>query len=141
MSFFNMKPAHSYVLVLDQNSKDLQMLGGLLNQLRCPMVVASSADQAMAKAKQSPPSLIILSGNQQDWSQTLISRLRTIANHSGGIMIVALTDSHAPSWLRQEENPGLDGFLVKPLNGDVLTSLVQSAWARQTYMPYPGISG
>ncbi|NJO42923.1 MAG: response regulator [Cyanobacteria bacterium CRU_2_1] len=105
------------------------------------MVVASSADQAMAKAKQSPPSLIILSGNQQDWSQTLISRLRTIANHSGGIMIVALTDSHAPSWLRQEENPGLDGFLVKPLNGDVLTSLVQSAWARQTYMPYPGISG
>lgn len=127
----DMKPIQSYVLVLDQDSKNLQFLGLLLNQLRCPMEIVHSFDQAMAKVSHTPPYLIILSGNQQDWSEALIQKLRNIENHSICITIVALTDSHAPRWIHQEENPGLDGFLVKPLNSEVLSSLVQSAWARQ----------
>lgn len=97
------------------------------------MEVVSSIDQAMAKASETPPSLIILSGNQQNWSKQLIGKLRNIEKSSNCITIVALTDSHAPRWMHQEENPGLDGFLVNPLNGDVLVSLLQSAWARQAY--------
>lgn len=128
-----MKPPRNYVLVLDQDSKSLQTLGSLLNRLKCPMIVVRSVDQAMARASKAPPSLIILCGNCQDWSQKSIKELRNVANVSSCITIVALTDGHSPSWLHQEENPGLDGFLVKPLNGDVLTSLLQSAWARQTY--------
>jgi AmiR/NasT family two-component response regulator len=61
-----------------------------------------------------------------------VNQFRSLAD-TCGITIVALTDVHAPSWLRQEENPGLDGFLVKPLNRDILSSLVQSAWIRQAY--------
>jgi DNA-binding NarL/FixJ family response regulator len=96
------------------------------------MVVASSPDQAMARAVQAPPYLLILAGSQRSWSKALVHDFRNIAS-TCGITIVALTDFHAPSWLRQDENPGVDGFLVKPLNRDVLVSLVQSAWARQTY--------
>lgn len=128
-----MKSSQSYVLVLDQDSRHLQVLGTLLHQLKYPMVVVRSVDQAMAKASQMPPSLIILSGNQQSWSQTSIEKLRNVANRSNNITIVALTDFHSPSWLRQEENPGLDGFLVTPLNSEVLSSLLQSAWVRQVY--------
>lgn len=125
-----MKLPQAYVLVLDQQSTDLQMLQALLRHLRCSVVVATSEDQAVARASQTPPCLVILSGNRQNWSQSLVSKLRHLTTTSGAT-IVALTDFHAPSWLPQEENPGLDGYLVKPLNGDVLTSLVQSAWARQ----------
>ncbi|MBF2000236.1 MAG: hypothetical protein IGS50_20595 [Synechococcales cyanobacterium C42_A2020_086] len=121
-----------YILVLDQDSDDLQMLEALQSRVRCPLVVTSSPDQAMAKMGQSPPSLLILTGNHQSWSASFVRRLRTMAN-ACGIVIVGLTDVHAPSWLRQEDNPGLDGFLVKPLNCDILTSLLQSAWVRQTY--------
>ena len=128
-----MKTNQSYVLVLDQDSGNLQLLGFLLNQLRCPMEVVSSIDQAMARASEMPPSLIILSGNQHTWSKQLIKKLRNIEKSSNSITIVALTDSHTPRWMHQEENPGLDGFLVSPLNGDVLVSLLQSAWARQAY--------
>ncbi len=127
-----MKQTQRYVLVLGQDPRTLQMLGSLLNQLKYPMVVADSLDQAMLRASQAPPLMIILSGHQ-NWTQTLIKKLRNVANSSNKITIVALTEFHSPSWLHQDENPGVDGFLVKPLESDVLFSLLQSAWARQTY--------
>lgn len=81
--------------------------------------------------KEAPPCLLILAGGHQHWSTALVDQLRGISG-IGASTIVALTDIHAPSWLRQEDNPGIDGFLVKPLDPEVLTSLVQSAWVRQT---------
>jgi DNA-binding response OmpR family regulator len=126
-----MKYPQNYVLVLTQDADDLKILEALLNRLSCPVVIACSAEQAMTRASEGPPYLIILAGNQQNWSKALVNRFRSTGD-ACGMTIVALTERHAPSWLRQEENPGLDGFLVKPLNCDVLVSLVQSAWVRQT---------
>ncbi|MBW4517819.1 MAG: hypothetical protein KME11_21655 [Timaviella obliquedivisa GSE-PSE-MK23-08B] len=130
-----MKSPHNsqnYVLVLEQNSKDLQPLESLFHRLSCSMVVTDSPAQAVARASQVPPYLIILSGSQSAWSEELIHQFRHIADACDGT-ILALTDSHAPSWQRQEDNPGFDGFLVKPLHGDVLVSLLQSALARKSY--------
>lgn len=124
--------SHNYVLVLEQNSDDLQRLESLFQRLSCSMVVTDSADQAVATASQIPPYLIILSGSQNAWSEALIHQFRHIADACDGT-ILALTDAHAPSWQRQEDNPGFDGFLVKPLQGDVLASLLQSALARKSY--------
>lgn len=124
--------SHNYVLVLEQNSDDLQRLESLFQRLSCSMMVTNSADQAVARASQVPPYLIILSGSQNAWSEELIHQFRNIADACDGT-ILALTDSHAPSWQRQEDNPGFDGFLVKPLHGDVLVSLLQSALARKSY--------
>ena len=121
---------HNYVLVLEQNSDDVQRLESLFHRLSCSMVVTNSADQAVARASQVPPYLIILSGSQSAWSEELIHQFRHIADACDGT-ILALTDSHASSWQRQEDNPGFDGFLVKPLHGDVLVSLLQSALARK----------
>lgn len=126
-----MKLPQSCVLVLEQQPDDLLLLKTLLEGLRCPMLVAASPDQVMDRACQSHPCLVILSGNYQDWSPTLIHQLRSIKNLDR-VTIVALTDPNSPRWLRHEEHPGLDGFLVKPLNLEVVMSLVQSAWARQT---------
>lgn len=85
----------------------------------------------MRKAQQIPPCLVILAGNPYSWSHGVVHRFRSVGDRCS-MTIVGLTDFHAPSWLRQEENPGLDGFLVNPLNQDVLKSLLQSAWARQS---------
>ncbi|HEY9624732.1 MAG TPA: hypothetical protein V6C78_30680 [Crinalium sp.] len=127
-----MKSCQSYVLVLEQHPDDWQTLEMLLKPLRCSVVVTNSIDQAIAKISQEPPYLVILTGSHQNWSYTLVKALRAQAN-AVHVTIVALTDVHAPSWQYQEENPGLDGFLVKPLSRDVVTSLVQSAWARRVY--------
>jgi CheY-like chemotaxis protein len=127
-----MKSPRNYVLVLGRQSDDLLGLESLLKRLRCSVAIASSEAQAMDQVSQDPPYLVILAGNHQNWSQALVHRLRNLGKASS-ITIVALTDSHTPSWLTQEENPGFDGFLVKPISGDILSSLIHSARARQTY--------
>jgi AmiR/NasT family two-component response regulator len=126
-----MKRSHNYVLVFDQHLDDLKIIASLLEHLRCPVVMASSLEQVIATAIQAHPSLVILGGSSQNWSSALVNQLRNLTQTSA-TTIVALSDCHAPNWLPLEDNPGLDGYLVKPLSGDVLTSLVQSAWARQT---------
>ncbi|NJN85261.1 MAG: hypothetical protein HC881_01665 [Leptolyngbyaceae cyanobacterium SL_7_1] len=126
-----MKLSKSYVLVFDQQSDDLRALEMLLQPLKCPVVVTNSVDQTMAIVSQTHPSLVILVGNDQHRSHALANQLRTM-DRMGKATIVALTDFHAPRWLHQDDNSVLDGFLVKPVSGEILTSLVQSAWARQT---------
>lgn len=131
-----MTHSNGYILVLDQHSNHFRLIESLLDQTlpdhqRCHVYVADSFEQAVHRAAQFPPYLIILAGGNQSWSQTLVRRLRQAMN-TAGVTIVALTDSNAPSWFYQEDNPELDGFLVRPLNPDVLTSLVQSAMAKQS---------
>lgn len=126
-----MEQLQNYILIFDQGSDDLPLIESLLGHLRCPLVIASSLEQAIARASQAPPYLLILAG-QHEWSRSIVHQFRSLAD-TCGITIVAVTDVHAPSWPRQEDNPGVDGFLVKPLNGDILSSLVQSAWVRQNY--------
>lgn len=127
---FQMCRSTSYVLVLDQPSDDLRKLTECLSQLCCSTLVLNSADQMMETAHQVIPDLVILAG-QHHWSGTLVSQLRSLAN-TRRATIVALTDCHSPSWTRQENNPGLDGFLVKPLSNEILVSLLQSASVRQS---------
>jgi DNA-binding NarL/FixJ family response regulator len=129
---FEMQLSRSYVLVFDHQLEDAQLLGSLFDSLRCPMIVASSADQVIDRINQAPPYLLILAGNPQTLSPSLLNNLRTTAD-TFGITLLALSDCHAPSWVHQDENPGFDGFLVKPLSGDILGLLVQSARVRQTY--------
>lgn len=124
--------SQGYILLLDQPCGDRQLMQSLLSQLQCSVVTADSAEQAVVKAQQVSPYLVILMGNRHIWSQGLIDQLRE-ALKASGVTIVALTESHDPSWFYQEENPGLDGFLVKPLTGDVLTSVVQSAQVKHIY--------
>jgi DNA-binding NarL/FixJ family response regulator len=121
-----------YVLVLDQQSEDTEYLTLLLQHLRCACVVVASTDQFIDIAIQSTPYLVLVGGDPQTWSSELVEKLRQLQGsyHS---TILALSDRHAPSWLLQEENPGFDGFLVKPISGDVLTSVVESARMRHRY--------
>lgn len=94
-------------------------------------MVTDSTSHMLQVVSEAPPCLVILAGGHQHWSTAIVNQLRSITGF-GASTIVALTDIHAPTWPRQEDNPGLDGFLVKPLDREVLTSLVQSAHVRQT---------
>lgn len=125
-----MKASQGYILVVDQQSEDLQVVKSILSRLSCSVFIAESSEQAVAQARQADPYLVILSGNNPCWSKALVCRLRQTIN-TNGVTIVALTDSSNPSWSHQEDHPGLDGFLVKPLSKDVLSSLVESAIVKQ----------
>ncbi|MBD2103835.1 hypothetical protein [Leptolyngbya sp. FACHB-261] len=129
-----MKSPHKYVLLLNPPPEDLYNLTGLLDQINCPFAVASSLNQELGWNREGCPYLIILGSSDRHWSQIQIQRFRQQAAARGyrdSMVILALTESHATSWPTQDENPGFDGFLVKPLSADILASLVESAWVRQ----------
>lgn len=119
-----------YILLLGPQASDTQDVEDLLEHLQCSVAIAHSAQQALAQVRQSSPYLLIFASQQEDWSQPFINQLRDLAR-TGKSTLIALTECHAPHWLRQEDNPGFDGFLVKPLSPDILRSLVHSARLRQ----------
>jgi DNA-binding NarL/FixJ family response regulator len=120
----------SYILLLAKHPHEACGLASLLGCSNYSVAIASSEEQAVAHTAQHPPFLIILAGDHQNWSCTLLRELRSYAN-AHRITLLALTDFHAPKWMHQEENPGFDGFLVSPISTDILSSLVQSAHTRQ----------
>lgn len=127
-----MKSSQAYILVLDSPQRDAQAIDTLLKQLRCPVFVAETVDQAVAQARQGSPYLVILRGDYHKGDSNLIEQLRQTMQTTG-VTIVALTESSQPSWGHHTDQLGLDGVFVEPLNGDVLTLLVDSAMAKQAY--------
>jgi AmiR/NasT family two-component response regulator len=126
-----MESVSGYILLLAEHPRQVRVLMSLLGCSSHSVAIACSAEQAVTQVNEKPPFLIILAGDHQNWSQTLLHELRTRAS-AYPVTLVALTDFHAPRWIHQEENPGFDGFLVSPLSSEVLSSLVQSAYTRQT---------
>ncbi len=118
------------VLLLGKELEELNLLESLLDRLPCQVAIAHSEEQAVTLSGQTFPCLVILAGNDHQWSPTLVNQLR----HQGkicGVTIIAVTDCHSPSWLPQECHLGVDGYLVKPIAPDILISLVASARLRQ----------
>lgn len=121
-----MSTSHGYVLLLGCGSEEPHPVHALLRQHHCPVFVACSADQAVARIEQSSPYLMILSGSRQNWSPTLVHHLRQRVRPTG-VTIVALTEQVDLGQLPTDEHPDLDGIFVKPVSDDVLTSLLESA--------------
>ncbi len=127
-----MKFAQDYVLVLDERQRWLEKSDLPLISERCVFVVASSAEHAVEQARQAAPCLVILVGEDRTWFKDQVHALRHSTTTSA-MTIVALTESSSPNWQLEKDTLDLDGFLVKPLTDDVLTSLVQSAIIKQSY--------
>lgn len=121
-----------YVLILDEQQQLPPHSDLPLGDDRCDVFVASSFQQAVAQAKQAAPCLVILAGDDRRWVQMQVHTLRQ-STQAHQATILALTESTHPNWEPHEETPDLDGFLVKPLTTDVLTSLVQSALIKRGY--------
>ncbi|MEM9002552.1 MAG: hypothetical protein AAGE59_03385 [Cyanobacteria bacterium P01_F01_bin.86] len=127
-----MKFPQDYVLVLDEQQRRVHQSDLPLGSDRCTFVIAASAEHAVEQAKQSTPCLVILVGEDHAWFRHQVYALRH-STHATPMTIVALTESTSPNWQSEEEALDLDGFLVKPLTDDVLTSLVQSAIVKKSY--------
>lgn len=125
-----MESTSGYILLLARHPRQVRVLMSLLGCSSFSVEIACSEAQAILQASEHPPFLVILAGDHRDWSQDLLDKLREYTN-TQQTTLVALTDFHAPSWIRQEENPGFDGFLVSPISSEVLSSLVQAAYMRQ----------
>lgn len=126
-----MNRSHNYILVLSPQHSSDPVVQSLMGKIADTVFIAQSADQAVARIEQGIPYLVILSGAQQSWAPALVSRLRETVKPLV-TTIVALTQSHEPSWSPHEDHPDIDGFLVEPISQDILSLLVKSAAAKTT---------
>lgn len=124
-----MDTSEGYILLIGQQKEACFPFQFLLRQFGVSLVAVSTLDQAITHLKQRPPYLVILSGSRAHDSLGVVYRLRETAKPAE-VTIVALTETHDPRWSPQEDHPGLDGFLVKPLSADVLNSVIASALAK-----------
>jgi AmiR/NasT family two-component response regulator len=127
-----MKLSQDYVLVLDERQRQLRQSDFPIISDRFPFVIATSAEHAVEQARQATPCLVILVGEDHTWFKDQVRALRRSLT-TPAMTIVALTESTSPRWQSEQETIELDGFLVKPLTDDILTSLVQSAIIKQSY--------
>lgn len=98
--------------------------------------ITKSVDETLHQIQHSLPDLLILAGDAADWPSTFVTGCRTIAGDAA-LMILALTTSCALPWMLPKDNPGVDGFLVQPIQHGVLRLLLQSAKLRQVSVPSP----
>ena len=127
-----MKFSQDYVLVLDEQQRRMHHADFPVVSEQCTFVIAASAEHAVEQARQTTPCLVILVGEDHAWFRSQVHALRH-SNCATPMTIVALTESTSPNWQLEEDRLDLDGFLVKPLTDDVLTSLVQSAIVKRSY--------
>ena len=127
-----MKFPQDYVLVLDEQQRWLQQTDLPLVSEEFAFIFAASAEHAVEQTRQSAPCLVILVGEDHAWFKNQVHALRH-SSRTTSMTIVALTESTSPKWQPEKDTLDLDGFLVKPLTDDVLTSLVQSAMIKQLY--------
>lgn len=129
-----MDASKGYILLVGQPRETGSPVRSFLRQFKAASVMVSTVDQALTHVQQHAPYLVILSEPQTHCSPDLMHRLREITRPAG-TTIIALTEPNDPRWSPQEDYPGLDGFLVKPLSPDVLSSVVASALAKTGLMP------
>lgn len=124
-----MKQSPGYILVIGQPLMNLTT--SPTENLYTPVVTATDPEQAVAKAQAEHPHLVIISGDtHQDWSPQVARQIRQSVQPEE-VVIVSLTESSDLSWSTATESPEIDGVFVKPLSADVLSSLNESAIAKQ----------
>lgn len=129
-----MSTPQGYVLLLGASGEESGPVYHLLLQHQYSVFIASSTAQAVARIAESSPCLMILLGNRQHWSPTVVKHLRQQVQ-STEVTIVALTELSGTSWSPREDYADLDGFFVTPISDDVLTSVLESALVKTGFCP------
>ena len=130
-----MNPSPGYVLVIGKPNSSIQNAAeapeSVLQSLHCPVVITASLEQAVTKAQEHHPHLVILSGDaSEDWSPHIAKEIRQSVQPEG-VVIVSLSKSSEFSWMPESSNAEIDGFFVEPLSVDVLSALNQSAMVKK----------
>jgi|SRR6185312_13059943 len=112
------------VLVVDDDRDTCDTLGMMLEHLGCKVELAHDVDHALETAMRGRPDLILLDiGLPKVDGYEIVRRLRDRADLSA-TRIAALTGYAGSEDRRRGEEAGFDTYLVKPVNFDALTRLL-----------------
>ncbi len=124
------------VLVVDDNATARQILKGLLESLSFKVSLASSGEKGLKElekaSKDHPYELVLMDLKMPGMNGLEVSR--QIKNHPGLAKIptiIMVTASGREEIMRQADQVGVAGFLVKPVSASVLFDTIMQAFGRE----------
>jgi signal transduction histidine kinase/CheY-like chemotaxis protein len=113
-----------HVLVVDDNIDAAQSLAMLLRKMGHEVRIAHDGHGAIEAANASPPEVVLLDISLPDVDGYSVAESLRRNRRLDGTRIVALTGFGSQDDRMRSREAGLDGHLVKPVNPDVLRSLL-----------------
>lgn len=123
------------VLVVDDDAAHRAMLKGLLEPQGFRVLLASGGKQALVRASEAQPDLVLLDvslGADNGWE--IAKHLRK--HHGAGLRIVMLSGETPGADALTSDGPANDLFVTKPFNFDALFDVL----AQQLALEWPGCS-
>ena len=124
------------VLVVDDNATSREILKGMLESLSFEVSLAATGEEGLKeleKASETSPYELVL----MDWKMPGMNGIeasRRIKNHPGLAKIptiIMVTAYGREEIMRQAEQIGLEGFLIKPVSASVLFDTIMQAFSRE----------
>jgi len=113
------------VLLVDDSETQLALMQSILRGAGYDLQLAHDGEQALQRALQSEPALILMDVEMPGLSGfDTCRRLRTVLRKRVPILFV--TSRHEPSYVRAGFEAGADGYLVKPVRAIELLTKVRN---------------
>ena len=119
-------PSKSTVLVVDDNSQNLELLQAYLEDLRCKVITAVDGLEAMKAVTQHNPDLILLDIMMPRMSGFEVCRRLKQNPATADIPVVMITALNELGDIERAVAVGTDDFLSKPINKLELLTRVKS---------------
>jgi two-component system cell cycle response regulator DivK len=104
------------ILVAEDNAVNLELLREMLEGLRCEVVEATNGEQALAKAEETEPDLILLDINMPKMNgYDVLTRLRQNRKFSA-VPVLAVTAYAMKEDQQKVLEAGFNGYLPKPID-------------------------
>ena len=119
-------PSKSTILVVDDNSQNLELLQAYLEDLRCKVITATDGLEAMKAVTQHNPDLILLDIMMPRMSGFEVCRRLKADPATADIPVVMVTALNELGDIERAVAVGTDDFLSKPINKLELLTRVKS---------------
>ena len=119
-------PSKSTILVVDDNSQNLELLQAYLEDLSCKVISAVDGVEAMAAVAEHDPDLILLDIMMPRMSGFEVCRRLKEDESTAGIPVVMVTALNELGDIERAVAAGTDDFLSKPINKLELLTRVKS---------------
>jgi two-component system, cell cycle response regulator DivK len=114
------------ILVVEDNEKNLKLVRDVLQYAGYDVVAASSAEQGVAIAMESPPDLVLMDLQLPGMDGTAALRQLRDSPRTRLVPVVAVTAFAMKDDRERALNAGFDGYLEKPISVRALPEQVRS---------------
>jgi CheY-like chemotaxis protein len=118
--------ATSTILVVDDNQQNLELIVAYLDALNCEVTTAVDGAEALDKARQSPPDLILLDVMMPRMSGFECCRKLKADPNTRDIPVIMVTALNELGDIERGVESGTDDFITKPVNRLELVTRVKS---------------